>query len=101
MEKTKEISKYLMTETKLIILENVRRFKTEKEALTVFGIPRSSSYKWKKVSLLEGATGLLEESCKVHHPRKLKQEIVDKVISLRKEFQLGSWRIKWYLKDNS
>ena len=41
MEKTKEISKYLNYRNKLIILENVRRFKTVKEALTVFGIPKT------------------------------------------------------------
>ena len=99
MEKTKEISKYLNYRNKLIILENVRRFKTVKEALTVFGIPRSTYYKWKKVYLLDGATGLLRKSPVAYsHPSKLKQEIVDKVISLRKEFQLGSWRIKWYLE---
>lgn len=32
------------------------------------------------------------------HPNKIKEEIVDKVLALRKEHQLGSWRIKWYLE---
>jgi transposase InsO family protein len=31
-------------------------------------------------------------------PNKIKEEFVDKVLALRKEHQLGSWRIKWYLE---
>jgi transposase len=33
-----------------------------------------------------------------NHPNKIKQDVIDKVLSLRKEYQLGSWRIKWYLE---
>lgn len=99
MEKTKEISQYINYRNKLIILENIKKFKSVKEALKVFNIPKSTYYKWNKAFKKEGAAGLIRKSpVAYNHPNKIKQEIVDKVISLRKEFQLGSWRIKWYLE---
>ena len=33
-----------------------------------------------------------------NHPRKLSQDAVDKILHLRKEYKLGSERIKWYLE---
>ena len=99
MEKTKEISQYINYRNKLIILENIKKFKSFKEALKVFNIPKSTYYKWNKAFKKEGASGLIRKSpVAYNHPNKIKQEILDKVISLRKEFQLGSWRIKWYLE---
>jgi hypothetical protein len=32
------------------------------------------------------------------HPEAIIPEVIDKVLDLRKSFQLGSWRIKWYLE---
>ncbi len=33
-----------------------------------------------------------------NHPNKIKEDVIDKVLMLRKEYQLGSWRIKLYLE---
>ena len=30
--------------------------------------------------------------------KAIKEDVVNKVLSLRKEYQLGSWRVKWYLE---
>jgi hypothetical protein len=32
------------------------------------------------------------------NPKKLSQHIIDKILELRKEYQLGSIRITWYLE---
>lgn len=99
MDKTKEVIQYLNSQNKLIVLENIIIFKSFKEALKVFNIQKFTYYKWNKVFNKEGAPWLLRKSpVAYNHPNKIKQEIVDKVIYLRKEFQLGSWRIKWYLE---
>lgn len=99
MEKTKEIKAYLSLQKKLVLLKYVSGFKSITKALREFRIPKSTFYKWKKAFDADGEIGLLRKHPIAYtHPNKIKEEIVDKVLALRKEHQLGSWRIKWYLE---
>lgn len=99
MEKTKEIKAYLSLQKKLVLLKYVSGFKSITKALREFKIPKSTFYKWKKAFDADGEIGLLRKHPIAYtHPNKIKEEIVDKVLALRKEHQLGSWRIKWYLE---
>lgn len=33
-----------------------------------------------------------------NHPNKIKEDIIEKVLNLRNDYQLGSWNTKWYLE---
>ena len=71
MEKTKEISQYINYPNKLIILENIKKFKSVKDALKVFNIAKSTYYKWDKAFKKEGISGLLIKSTVAYnHPKK-------------------------------
>ena len=64
-----------------------------------FGVPKSTFYSWRKRYELEGEDGLIRKKpIAFNHPRKIPQEVVDKIIELRTTYQLGSIRITWYLE---
>jgi hypothetical protein len=47
----------------------------------------------------DGTDGLLKKHpVAYNHPNKIKEEVIEGGLCLRKEYQLGSWRIKWYFK---
>jgi transposase len=99
MEKTKEIKAYLSLQKKLVILKFAKEFRFITKTLKDFKIPKSTFYTWKKAFDKDGEIGLLRKHpIAYNHPNKIKEEIVEKVLALRKEYQLGSWRIKWYLE---
>lgn len=99
MEKTVEIKAYLNHQRKLLILQYVKDSKSVNRVLRDFKIPKSTYYKWKKAFDKEGPSGLLRKHpVAYNHPKKINEEVIDKVLTLRKEYQLGSWRIKWYLE---
>ena len=99
MEKTKEINKYLQHQKKLFILQYAKEFSSVTKTLQQFKIPKSTFYKWKKAYVKDGAEGLhRKHPVAYNHPGKIKEDVVDKVLHLRKEYGLGSWRIKWYLE---
>lgn len=98
MEKTKEVSAYVQHQRKLLVLKHAKEFGVNK-FLKDFKIPKSTYYKWKKAFDKDGPDGLLRKHpVAFTHPRKIKQEIINKILLLRKEHQMGSWRIKWYLE---
>jgi len=73
--------------------------KSIKQECEEFGIPRSTFYVWKKKYDLEGEEGLKRKKpIAKNHPNKIPQRVVDKVIELRNDYQLGSIRITWYLE---
>jgi transposase InsO family protein len=51
-----------------------------------------------RLILLEENGLLRKHPVAYNHPNKISEEIIERVLSLRKEYQLGSWRIKWYLE---
>jgi len=94
-----EVKDYINLRKKLFILEYAKVCKTVTVACKEFNIPRSSFYDWKKAYDKEGKAGLLRRKpVAKSHPRKLKQSVVDKIVYLRNTYQLGSWRIKYYLE---
>jgi len=67
--------------------------------LIVWTGPRSTFYEWKKKYDEEGFEGLRRKiPTENHHPERLSQRVIDKIIELRKEYQLGAIRITWYLE---
>lgn len=64
-----------------------------------FGIAKSTFYEWRKRYELEGEDGLKRKKPIAHnHPKKVPQEVIDRIIELRTTYQLGSIRITWYLE---
>ena len=99
MEQTKEVRAYLSHQKKLTILKFVRDWKSVNKTLKQFKIPKSTYYKWKKAFDKGGKNELLRKHpVAYNHPNKIKEAVIEKILSLRKEYQLGSWRIKWYLE---
>ena len=63
-----------------------------------FGIPRSTFYEWKKKYEKDGEEGLLRKKpVAKNYPGMIQQAVIDKVLELRKNYQLGPIRISWYL----
>lgn len=99
MELSKDVKAYLKLRKKLIVLEYARRSGSVVKALKEFKVPKATYYKWKKIFDKDGEDGLLKKHpVAYNHPNKIKEEVVEQVLSLRNEYQLGSWRIKWYLE---
>lgn len=72
---------------------------TVKWELEEFEIPKSTYYMWRKKYLCEGKKGLeRKKPIARSHPRSLPKESVDKILDLRKNYQLGPARITWYLE---
>jgi len=98
-EVTKEIKEYLNFRRKLFILYYAKELGNTAKALGEFDVNKSTFYKWKKVYEAEGPDGLIRKKPAARfHPNEIKQEIIDKVLDIRRRFQMGSWRIKWYLE---
>jgi transposase InsO family protein len=69
------------------------------KAYREFGVPKSTFYDWKKVYDKEGKAGLARKKpIAKNHPRSLSQDVVDRILHLRKTFKLGPERIAWYLE---
>ena len=52
-----------------------------------FGVGRSTFYRWKSAYEKCGESGLANKSTvPKHHPKQLSQEVVDKVLHLRRNF---------------
>jgi len=68
------------------------------EACREFEVPRSTFYRWKKRYDEEGLTGLYpKKPTPKRHPRMTPPEVVEKILKIRKEYQFGPLRIKYYL----
>jgi len=94
-----EVKDILSQRRKLMVLEFAKAIGSATKASQEFGVPRSSFYDWKKAYEKEGKAGLLRKKPIARsHPRKLKQTVVEKIVYLRNTYQLGSWRIKYYLE---
>lgn len=69
------------------------------KACKTFNVSKSTFYYWKKAYDKEGRDDLYRKKPIAHsHPRQLSQSTIDKILESRKTYQLGSWRIKWYLE---
>jgi transposase InsO family protein len=62
-------------------------------------MPRSTFYRWKARYDKEGASGLANRpSGTKGHPWSTPPDVIEKIVHLRKTYQLGPQRITWYLE---
>ncbi len=95
----KEVREELRIRRIWVVLEYARLSGNAAKACREFNVNRSSFYVWKKAFEMGGMNGLRRKKpIANNHPRKLSQEVVDKILYLRKEYKLGPERIKWYLE---
>jgi len=95
----KEIRDVLRSRFKLAVLEFARGIGSVTKACQEFKVPRSTFYEWNKAYNKEGKEGLARKKpVAINHPRKLAQDVVDKILDLRQTYKLGPERITWYLE---
>ena len=83
---------------KLVVLEHANHFGVTKTCRE-FNVPRSTFYRWKQKYDNEGRSGLYRKKPVAYsHPRKTLPEVVEKILEIRTEYQIGALRIKYYLE---
>jgi transposase InsO family protein len=94
----KEAREELGIKFKLVVLELADHFGVTKTCRE-FNVPRSSFYRWKQKYDKEGPAGLHRKKPIANsHPRKTPSEVIEKILELRREYQIGALRIKYYLE---
>ena len=65
-----------------------------------FGIARSTFYLWRDRHRDSGDEGLKSRrrGCHHNHPNKTSDEVVEKILYLRRTYHMGPIRIVWYLQ---
>ena len=64
-----------------------------------FEIPKSTFYLWKKSYEKDGVAGLKRKKpVAYNHPKQIQSEVIEKVLQIRRLYQLGPERIMWYLE---
>jgi len=95
----KEVREAFRTHFKWTVLEYATVCRTVIQACREFNVPRSTFYEWKKAYEKGGKAGLARKKPVVlNNPRKLAQDVVDKILHLRQTYKLGPERIMWYLE---
>jgi transposase InsO family protein len=95
----KEVEDILNQRRKLMILEYAKAIGSVSQTCQDLDVARSSFYEWKNAFEREGKAGLLRKKpIPKNNPRKSKQSVIDKIIYLRKTYQLGAKRITYYLE---
>jgi transposase len=88
----------LRVRLKLVVLDLAPHVGVTK-ACREFNVPRSSLYRWKQKYEKGGEAGLYRERPVAHrHPSKTSAEVVEKILELRREYQFGALRIRYYLE---
>ena len=84
---------------KLMVLEYAQDIGSNAQACRDFNIPDSSFYEWKKAYEKGGKAGLRRKRPVAYsHPKKIPIQVVDKILQIRRDYQLGPERIMWYLE---
>jgi len=84
---------------KLRILEHANECGNVRKTCRYFGIGRSSFYRWRDAYLKHGEVGLINaKPVPKSHPNQTPDEVVEKVLHLRRKYHLGPIRIVWYLE---
>jgi len=93
----KEAREEMRIRFKLAVLEYSNHLGATK-ACKEFNVPRSTFYNWKKKYDNEGRSGLYRKKPVAYsHPRKTSPEVVEKILELRTDYQIGALRITYYL----
>lgn len=94
-----EVKEVLRMRYKMLILELAVKHGNIAKTCRDFDVTKSSFYKWKKAYDLGGKEGLkMKKPIAYNHPKKISNEVIDKILELRKDYSLGPERIKWYLE---
>ena len=81
------------------ILEHAERMGNINKTCRYFGVARSTFYLWRDRYRELGEEGLRSRRCGPHnHPNKTPDEVVEKIVHLRRTYQMGPIRIVWYLQ---
>jgi len=85
---------------KLFVIEWIEKFPGNvRKELREFDIPKSTYYDWRRRYRLEGKEGLERKRPVARsHPNSITKETEEKILELRKSYQLGPARITWYLE---
>ena len=98
-EVRKAVKVELRRRQKLAVLTYARLCGNAAKACREFEVPSSSFYEWKKAFELNGMEGLVRKKpIPKSHPKKIPEEVAQKVLHLRRTYQLGPERIMWYLE---
>ena len=80
------------------ILEYAERVGNINKTCRYFGVARSTFYLWRDRYRELGEEGLRSRRCGPHnHPNKTPDEVVEKILHLRRTYHMGPIRIVWYL----
>ncbi len=83
---------------KLRVLQRAEELGNAAKAYRYFGIPKSTFYRWRERYIKFGEQGLINKKpIPGSHPNRTPDEIVEKVLYLRKKYHLGPMRIMWYM----
>lgn len=93
----KEAREELRVRFKLTVLELANYIGVTK-ACKELDVSRSIFYFWKQKYDKEGRSGLYRKKPTAYsHPHKTSSDVVEKILELRAEYQLGALRIVYYL----
>jgi len=93
----KEARGELRVRLKLAVIEYAQYFGVTK-ACRELNVPRASFYRWKRKYEKAGRLGLYRERpIADSHPRRTYPEVVEKILTIRAEYQFGALRIMYYL----
>jgi len=94
----KEAKEELDVRFKMVVLDLAEQFGVTKTCRD-FNVPRSTFYRWKKRHDQEGSSALYRKKpIADSHPHKTSPDVVSKILEIRKEYQMGALRIKYYLE---
>ena len=83
---------------KLRVLERAEATGNDAKAYRYFDIPKSTFYRWRERYQKYGSQGLVNRKpVACTHPNRTPDEIVEKILYLRKKYHLGPMRIMWYM----
>ncbi len=92
-----EAREELRVRFKLAVLEFAHHIGVTKTCRE-FNVARSTFYEWKQKYDHEGRAGLFRQKPIAYgHPRKTSPEVVEKILELRRTYQIGALRITYYL----
>ena len=82
------------------VLEYAEKIGSNNSACRRFGIARSTFYLWRDRYRESGDEGLKSRrrGCHHNHPNKTPDEVVEKILHLRRTYPMGPIRIVWYLE---
>ena len=100
MEKeiNRRVNDILQQRRKLRLLKLMSYEKNISKACEEYEIPRSTYYEWKSRHSKYGDNAFLRIKEDREYQPRIDSDVVNKILDIRKEFQMGPIRIKWYLE---